>query len=26
MELYADNPGELYQAFTAAQSALTDLK
>ncbi|HEV2698157.1 MAG TPA: hypothetical protein VGU90_09210, partial [Terriglobales bacterium] len=26
MELYADTPGELYQAFTAAQSALTDLK
>lgn len=25
IELYADNPGELYQAFTAAQSTLTHL-
>jgi formate-dependent nitrite reductase cytochrome c552 subunit len=25
MELYADNPGELYQAFTAAQSTFPDL-
>jgi hypothetical protein len=25
IELYADNPGELYQAFTTAQSTLPDL-
>jgi predicted nucleic-acid-binding Zn-ribbon protein len=25
MELYADNPGELYQAFTTAQSTVPDL-
>lgn len=24
-ELYADNPGELYQAFTTAQSTVPDL-
>jgi predicted nucleic-acid-binding Zn-ribbon protein len=25
IELYAENPGELYQAFTTSQSTLTDL-
>ena len=25
IELYADNPGELYQAFTTAKSTLPDL-
>jgi formate-dependent nitrite reductase cytochrome c552 subunit len=25
MELYADNPGELYQAFATAQSTVPDL-
>jgi hypothetical protein len=26
IELYADNPAELFQAFTAAQSTLLDLR
>jgi hypothetical protein len=25
IELFADNPGELYQAFTTAESTLPDL-